>query len=85
MTGCGWVIQVGIILGLIAGVAALIRFNYVRPRAKTRARQILKAQKIEDMREVDQLIGHLDVETGDPEAKHLAQKLLELKDKALGP
>jgi hypothetical protein len=51
------------------------------PRFKKRAREILKAGRIDDEAEVDNLVTRLNGVMAGPEGKHLSKRLLELKDK----
>jgi hypothetical protein len=81
--GTGWI--VGCVLGLLILIPFCIwawrKLGKAQAGAKNRAREILKAGRYDDGKEIDQLIATLGL-SGEAEDKHLQQKLLELKDKA---
>jgi hypothetical protein len=78
----GWAAGIGCLLGIIGAVVIVANNGRQLPAFKKRAREILKSGMIEDHEEVDRLIVRLNGTMAGPEGKHLAEKLLELKDKS---
>jgi len=78
-----WYIWITLGLGILALIAYFVmgKAEKTRTESRRRTREILKAGRYDDGKEVDKLIEILEL-SGTTEDKHLLQKLLELKDKA---